>query len=469
MARFLFLHPNLPGQYKHLAPALAADQAHEVVFLTEQAVTRSLENVRKLTYAPASLNQSTAHPYAQSFDAGVATSLAVAKVCLDLRQEGFRPDAVIGHLGWGQGLYIKDVWPETRILNFFEYFYTAEGSSSAFFPNEGLDVGGRAKLRSRNATLLMSMTDSDWAITPTIFQFRQHPPAFWQKMSLLHDGVDTDAARPGPRRPLTLPDGGPTLTPDDEVVTYIARNFEPYRGFPTFMRAAARLQKERPKAHVIFVGQEGVSYGKRPPDGLTYRQIMEAEVSLDPARTHWLGYLPHHEMIRVMQLSRAHVYLTVPFVLSWSLLEAMATGCAVIGSDTPPVREVIEDGRNGLLCDFFSPEDVVDKIIRVLDAKDDMAAMRREARRTIVQRYALDLVLPFHVALAEDIAEGRIPPPTAERIRQFNRLFDHDPEHPPAGMMDWPAPPNDKADYVDLDLVRRLKAEHDARTGAPAP
>ncbi len=469
MARYLFLHPNLPGQYKHLAPALAADPKNEVVFVTENTVQRTLDNVRKITYALPK-DAGKPHLYADVFNTAVATSQVVARTLLDLKKnDGFIPDAVIGHLGWGQGLYVKDVYPDTRILNFFEYYYNPDGGSAGFLPGEELDVGGAAKLRSRNASLLMSMRDADWGTSPTIFQFRQHPREFWPKMSLLHDGVDVDAARPGPERPLTLSKGGPTLTPDDEVVTFISRNFEPYRGFPTFMRAAEKLLKERPKAHIIFVGQEGVSYSRRTPDGMTYRQIMEEEVSLDPERTHWLGYLPHNEMIRVMQLSRAHIYLTVPFVLSWSMLEAMATGCVVVASNTPPVLEVIEDGYNGITCDFFSPEDVVAKIIHVLEAPDKMIDIRKAARRTVIQRYALDITLPYHVGLAKDLAEGRTPPPTADKIRQFNKLHDQDPENPPARMDHWPKAPAEMANYLDMGIVQRLKEKLDTEKKTASP
>ncbi len=468
MARYLFLHPNLPGQYKHLAPALASDPKNEVVFVTESTVRRTLDNVRKVTYAVPQ-DKGKPHLYADVFNTATATSQVVAKTLLDLKKDGFVPDAVIGHLGWGQGLYVKDVFPDTKILNFFEYYYNSEGGSAGFLPGEDLDIGASAKLRSRNAPLLMSMRDADWATAPTIFQFRQHPREYWSKMSLLHDGVDVDAARPGPARALTLPNDGPTLSPDDEVVTFISRNFEPYRGFPTFMRAAKALLKERPKAHIIFVGQEGVSYSRRTPEGMTYRQIMEAEVNLDPERTHWLGYLPHHEMIRIMQLSRAHVYLTVPFVLSWSMLEAMATGCVVVASNTPPVLEVIEHGHNGIICDFFRPDDVVAKIIDVLEAPDKMADLRREARSTIIRRYALDVTLPFHVGLAKDLAEGRTPPPTADKILQFNRLHDQDPENPPARMNNWPKPPAEMTDYLDMSIVQRLKKELDAKKSKAKP
>ncbi len=469
MARYLFLHPNLPGQYKHLAPALAAKPGNEVVFLTEDTVQRTLPGVRKITYPLDRQAPKAPHPYAEVFTTAVQTSHEVAKVCYTLRKEGFVPDAIVGHLGWGQGLYIKDVFPEAPILGFNEYYYGHESGSSNFLPNETLDVGASAKLRSRNASILMSMADADWAVSPTIFQFRQHPEAFWSRTSLLHDGVDVDLARPGPPRALTLPNGGPTLQPDHEVVTYISRNFEPYRGFPTVMRAASMLQKERPNVHVIFVGQDGVSYSRRPPDGITYRQIMEAEVDLDPERTHWLGYLKYNEMIRVMQQSHAHIYLSVPFVLSWSMLEAMATGCVVIGSNTAPVLEVLEDGVNGLTCDFFSPEDVVAKTIHALENREDMMELRRAARRTIVQRYALDLVLPYHIGLVEDLAAGMRTPPTADKIRAFNALHDQDPVNPPPRMDVRPTPPEDFGDYVDIEIVRQLKEDYDRQGGSSTP
>jgi glycosyltransferase involved in cell wall biosynthesis len=257
----------------------------------------------------------------------------------------------------------------------------------------------------------------DWGIAPTVWQWSLHPKEFQPKISVLHDGIDVALCRPDAQASVTLP-SGKTFTKGDEVVTYIARNFEPYRGFPTFMRTAEILLRARPNLHIIAVGADSVSYGKSAPKGTTYRQLLSQEVSLPQDRIHWTGSVPYGDLLKVFQVSKAHLYLTYPFVLSWGMLEAMACGVALVASDTKPVREVIAHGHNGLFADFFSPDDVAAKLLQLLDSPDDNAAMRAAARATVLERFALQDVLPLHLRLVEELAAGQIPPPVAVDIRQ---------------------------------------------------
>ena len=198
----------------------------------------------------------------------------------------------------------------------------------------------------------------------------------------------------------------------DEVVTYVARNLEPYRGFHVFMRALPDLLRRRPKAHVVIVGGDGVSYGRAAPGGVTWKAMLLKEIGgVDESRVHFTGKIPYDRFVELLQISRAHVYLTYPFVLSWSMIEAMSAGCIVVGSATGPVQEVITHGENGLLVDFFSGKQLVDGVCRALDGGADIAAMRRRARETAVERYDVHRCLQAQWQLLSSLARGRAAPP----------------------------------------------------------
>lgn len=404
--KLLFVHQNTPGQYKHLAPAMAA-LGHEVVFVGK--AQRALPGVTTVAYAPSRKPAKEAHHYLRGFEDQVLHGQAVARVGLDLIKRGFVPEVICAHPGWGEALFLKDVFPDARLLAFCEFFYRSRGSDVGFDPALEVSLETACRIRCKNATLLTSLEAADWGVSPTEWQRRQHPEAWQSKISLVHDGVDTERCRPDEEATVALPDGR-TLSRRDEVVTYVARNLEPYRGFPTFMHAAAEILRRRPKAEILVVGGDEISYGARPAGGATWRETLLKEVDLDPGRVHFLGRVPYDQFLRIVQVSRAHIYLTYPFVLSWSMLEAMACGAVVVGSATPPVAEVIEDGRNGLLADFFDPKAVADRVEEALAAPERMAEIRAAARRTVVERYDLRTVcLPAQVRIIEDLHAGRTP------------------------------------------------------------
>jgi glycosyltransferase involved in cell wall biosynthesis len=255
-----------------------------------------------------------------------------------------------------------------------------------------------------------------WGQTPTNWQREQYPPIHRERISVIHEGIDTGAVRPDATARLWLR-GGISFAPGDEVVTYSARNLEPYRGFHVFMRALPKVLERRPNARVIIVGSDGVSYGRRPEQAANWREYMlnELDGRLDLRRIHFVGWLPYQQYLAVLQLSAVHVYLTYPFVLSWSLLEAMAAGCVVIGSRTPPVEEAINGIDNGHLVDFFDADGLADRICSVLRNPAASAAMRAKAREHVVAQYDLKTVcLPSHLALIRQLT-GR---PAAPRRRQ---------------------------------------------------
>lgn len=414
----LFLHPNMPGQYKHLARVMGASGQHRIFFITKHQ-TAEIPGVTRVTYGmpkpPADVKP---HRYLLPAEAAVRQGQQVWRVARVLKdQQGFVPDIIVCHPGWGDALFMKDLFPGARMLSFCEFYYRATGADVGFDPAEPVTDDDAPRVRVKNAVNNLNLEMMDWGIAPTVWQWSLHPSAYQPRISVLHDGIDVARCVPDASASITLPNGK-TFRKGDEVVTYIARNFEPYRGFPTFMKAAEILLKARPNAHIIAVGADSVSYGKRAPDGTSYREMIGREVQLPAERIHFTGTLPYDDLLRVFQVSAAHLYLTYPFVLSWGMMEAMACGVAMVASNTKPVLEVVEDGRNGLLADFHSPEDVAAKLIRLLESADDNAAMRKAARDTIVQRFALEDVLPLHVRLVEDVAAGQFPPTVAQEILQ---------------------------------------------------
>ncbi|MBL8666625.1 MAG: glycosyltransferase family 4 protein [Rhodospirillales bacterium] len=408
----LFVHQNFPGQYLHLAPALAArGDAVTALTIGERGAQRGLRVVR---YTPQRSSSAALHPWVADLETKVIRGEAAANAAAALREGGYRPDVICAHPGWGEALFLKDVFPDARLLSFIEFFYRVDGADFGFDPEFAeADLAGRCRLRLKNANSLLNLDAADWCISPTHWQASTVPAAYRSRLSVVHDGIDTQRIRPAPQARVELARARTTLRPGDEVLTFVNRNMEPYRGFHVFMRALPEIQRRRPNLMTLIVGGDDVSYGKRLPPGQTWRQKMLAEIGgrLDMDRVRFVGHIAYGDFLAVLQVSAVHVYLTYPFVLSWSMLEAMAAGCVVVGSATAPVEEVIADGDNGLLVDFFSTTQIADAVDRVLDHPDRMAAMRARARQTIVERYDLTRVcLPRQMALVDALASARRPP-----------------------------------------------------------
>jgi glycosyltransferase involved in cell wall biosynthesis len=364
--------------------------------------TGSIPNVDKRVFTPARSAEAPTHHYVRPFENAVLHGQAVYRLCERLKREGFVPDVICSHAGFGPSLFIKDVFPDTPLLGYFEWFYHAQGSDADYLDGP-VSADDACRIRSRNATILMELANCDWGLCPTVFQRGQFPPAFQNKLTLMHDGIDTDFFSPKPNSRMVLP--GLDLSGAGKVVTYATRGMEPYRGFPQFMRAADLLLKERPNLHIIVGGDDSVSYSRRPPPGRTYKQILLDELpDLDRSRLHFVGPLAYPVYRDLLRASDVHVYLTVPFVLSWSLLEALSTGCLVVGADNAAVREVIEPGVNGLLADFFTPADLAAKVASALDQRQAMEPIRATARQRVIERYALTDLLPRHLQLIRHLA-----------------------------------------------------------------
>ncbi|MEH1923180.1 glycosyltransferase family 4 protein [Nostoc sp.] len=394
--KILFLHPNFPSQFRNLAIVLGKDPNYQVVFGTNRR-EGEIPGVYKAIYTPSREAAPQTHHYVRNLENAVLTAQAVYRVAEKLKAEGFVPDIIYGHSGWGPTLFMKDVFPKAELLCYFEWFYHAHGSDADFDPNEPLNADDECRIRVKNAPILTDLYSCDRGLSPTNWQRQQFPKEYHKKLTVIHDGVDTQYFVPKPGAKLVLPRINLDLSHVEELVTYVGRGMEPYRGFPQFMETVALLQQRRPKCHVVVVGEDRVAYGKNLPDGKTYKQLMLEKLSLDLSRLHFTDRLPYNEYLQVLQASSAHVYLTRPFVLSWSMLEVMAAGCLLVASKTSPVLEVVQDGVNGLLVDFFSPDNIANRVEEALNNPQEMSAIRVNARETILKRYDLAKLLPQHL------------------------------------------------------------------------
>ncbi len=407
--RVLFVHQNFPGQYRHVAPALAARPGTEVVALGINPAP-ALPGVRHVRYAVAGRSTPGIHPLAANFETATLRGDAAARAASALKAEGFSPDVICGHSGWGETLFLKDVWPRARLLTFAEFFYSASGADSGFDPEFPPREGDAFRTRARNAGQLVAFEASDRLLSPTAWQASRIPAIFRDRLSVIHDGIDTDLLRPDPGARIILGRDRLSLGAGDEVVTFVNRNLEPYRGYHSFMRALPEILRRRPKARAVIVGGSDTSYGARPPDGRTWRQIFldEVKAELDLSRVHFVGKIPYRDYVDLLRISAVHVYLTYPFVLSWSMLEAMALGACVVGSATPPVAEVIRHRENGILVDFFSNEAIAEAVVSVLTDPGAVASLRAAARQTALAYDLRRVCLPAHLRLIEAVAAGGV-------------------------------------------------------------
>lgn len=389
--RILLIHQNFPGQFRRIAKLWHQQPGWDVLGMGRDTAP-GMDDVRWLKYKLHRTGNKDQHPYLRQMESAVLHGQAVARVLLKLKRQGWQPDAILAHPGWGETLYVRDVFPKARLIHFCEWYYgndiTTTDSDVGFDPEFPTTFDNLAKLRTWNALHNLNLEQCDVGVSPTQWQRSRHPAIYQPKIALAHEGIDTALLQPDASAHLTLSTGH-TVKAGDPVITYVARNLEPYRGFHVFMRALERVQKAHRQCHTIIVGGDDVSYGQKPTDAKHWREKMLREVSLDPTRTHFMGKLPYDTYRKVLQVSAAHVYLTYPFVLSWSMLEAMASGCLVIGSRTGPVQEVITEGENGLLVDFFEVGAMADRIVEAIDHQSDLRAIRSAARSTVVERFGL--------------------------------------------------------------------------------
>jgi glycosyltransferase involved in cell wall biosynthesis len=389
----LFVHQNFPGQFIHLAPALAA-RGHQVLALTGEANQRP-SGVKVARYPepePVTLSVPLTQLYAQSAARGARAAFAARQL---RDRHGFLPDVIFGHSGWGETLFLKEIWPQARLLVYAELMYQSSGLDTDFDPEFAREtLGARISTVARSAHLVQAMVQADAGLSPTEFQAATFPPDLRAKITVAHDGINTDLLCPNPNAVFECPQSTLRFKPGDELVTFVSRSLEPYRGFHSFMRALPEVLAARPEAHAIIVGEEGQSYGAPPKDAVSWKQraLEETRGRLDLRRVHFLGRVPYREFVSLMQVSAVHAYLSYPFVLSWSLLESMSAGGMVVASDTAPVREVITNGVNGRLVNFFDVPAWSAALIEALAKPRETWGLRAAARETVLNRYDLNRV-----------------------------------------------------------------------------
>ncbi|CAK6702008.1 glycosyltransferase family 4 protein [Synechococcus sp. CCY9201] len=409
----LFVHQNFPGQYRHIVRALAKAGGNRLVALAIEEPSEPIPaGVTHVRYGIRRASATDLQPWVQDVETKTIRGEACATAAHRLREQGFSPDLICGHPGWGEMLFLRDLWPEAPILTYQEFFYQAHGFDYDFDPElQGIPSWQDcARIRMKTANLLLNLEISNWSVTPTAFQRSSFPPAWRSRLSVIHDGIDTHHARPrADAPPLTLPDGT-TLRQGEPIVTFVNRCLEPYRGCHTMIRAIPELQRLAPEARLVIVGRtEGVSYGAVCQEGeWKDRFLAEIEGQFDPSRVHFSGHLPYKQFIPLLQLSAAHVYLTYPFVLSWSLLEAMSCAAAVVGSATAPVQEVIRHGHNGLLVDFFSPAELAASVAELLANRPLAERLGAAARATVLADYSLKPCLSRQLALMSLVASRAV-------------------------------------------------------------
>ncbi len=404
--KILFVHQNFPGQFLHVAPALAR-RGHDVLGLTVNTNPRKFDvNSARYQYTGKDITSQTfglAVRFAESSRRGADVAVAAAQ----LKKSGFEPDIVFGHIGWGEGLFLKEVWPKAKKIVYAEFFYSPYGRDTHFDQEFQKDtLNGAIWIKARAAGMALDLSDADYAVAPTHWQASTIPGQYQSRMRVIHEGVRTDLIKPNDQASFELPEKNLTLKSGDEVFTFVSRNLEPYRGYHIVLRSLPKVLRERKNAHFVFIGGDGLSYGTPAPGGKSWKETILDEVrdQIDPNRVHFVGFLEYSRFLSLMQISRAHAYLTYPFVLSWSMLEAMSAGALVIGSNTPPVAEVIKHGQNGLLVDFFDVDGWSNMIIDAMARPEHYAGLRVAARETAVKGYDLNSVcLPSMISFLESI------------------------------------------------------------------
>ena len=414
--KYLFVHQNYPGQYLHIIRHLMSQPGNEVAFITEPN-QNAIPGVRRLNYQVPTLNHEGTHPHIRDLNLALTRAEYVARIATNLKNLGFTPDVIVGHHGWGEMLNLVDVWPHAPIVGYFEFFYQTVGQDVGFDPEFPVAHDQYPRIRTMNAVNLIALALNQHGQTPTEWQRSLYPDWAQKQIRLLPEGAHLDLCKPDPAahtKPLSI--NNFVISPKDKLITYVARNLEPYRGFHVMMRALPELLRARPDAKVVMIGGNDVSYGARLAN-VTWREHMQRELAgkYDATRVLLPGQVPYDVHISLLKRSDAHVYLTYPFVPSWSLREALACGCAVIGADVAPVREFITDGKTGLLTPCLDPRRLAETILTVLDDDKLSRRLRIGARRYAEEHLDMKRHLTAYEDLFAELTNGKsrtvAPPP----------------------------------------------------------
>ncbi len=410
--QILFIHQNFPGQYRYLAKHYSENPSWECFAVGEKpCVKRQLhlipKNIKLLGYDMPEIENESTLGRTKGFSTHVYRSNALEKVLLRQKKQGLDPDVILAHPGWGEALYLKEIFPQAKLICFFEYFFSTTKNNINFDPEFPSTLNQQIHYRMVNTSALLALNTADVGVCPTHWQLSTHPKEYQDKLNVIHDGIDTDTIKPTLATQVALMKtsiGDIKISSNDEIISYSIRNLEPSRGFHSYMRALPELQRKRPNAKFIIIGGDEISYSSRHLSGKSWREVMLSEVGnqLDMQRTIFAGKIPYKSLLDIFSITSLHIYFTTPFVLSWSLLEAMACESPILASSTEPVKEVINDGENGMLFDFFSAKDLVEKAVLMLSSKELTTSMSKQARKTVVDNYDLKRIcLPQHIELIE--------------------------------------------------------------------
>lgn len=399
----LFVHKNWPAQFGGLCGFLKRS-GWDVAFATQREEASS-DTMRIVHFKSHRAASSGTHPYLRSLEDAVIAGQGLARAAIALRRNGWAPDVIVSHSGWIAGALAKTVWPDAAFVPYFEWFYRFPPVDRTPYDKPGDPLDSSARTRVRNLPFLLDFDAAEIGLVPTAFQAEQFPAHMRDRLVVMHDGIDTEAHCPGPgdaaRTRYAIPKGA-------KLVTSLARGMEPHRGFPEIMRAIARLQKRRPDLYAVIVGEDRVAYGSKLPQGESWKQRILGELDLDPERIRFPGRVSRIEMIELLRASDAHLYLTVPFVLSWSMLEAMSIGCVLVASDVAPVREFATDGRTALLVPSENADALVARVEFALDASGGLGPLRQAARQHIVEHLDAERILfPRKRDLLRSLAQRR--------------------------------------------------------------
>lgn len=401
--QILFAHQNFPAQFGEFGVYLARN-GWDVAFATAAEGAKPPPGCRMVKMVPHRDPTKGVHRFAHTLEKAMINAQAFANAAMRARDEGLNPDVVVAHSGWGSGTFAKAVWPQTKFVSYVEWYYRYPPVDAVQGPSAQTEEDGRAHALSRNTPILLDLAEADMVLCPSRFQAQQFPEKLRRDMVVMHDGVDTDYHAPSDYP--DLPDALKALPADAEIVSYATRGMELHRGFPEFMRALARLQAARPKLHAIIVGQDRVAYGPSREDGRGWKEAMQEELDLDESRIHWTGLLPRKQYLGVLQKTDVHVYLSVPFVLSWSMIEAMSTGCALVASDTDTVREAATDGEDALLVDHSDIDALAAGVARLLDDRRLAETLGEAARRTAIRNYGANWIWPWRDRLLTELVRA---------------------------------------------------------------
>jgi glycosyltransferase involved in cell wall biosynthesis len=417
--KFLFVHQNFPGQYLYIVRDLIEENQrhpgrHEIVFMSEPNLNQ-LPGVRKVTYARPPTGVAGAHPYAAEFEAAMRRAEACADGARQIKKLGFEPDIIIGHHGWGEMLNLVDVYPGVPILGYFEFFYQTEKADVNFDAEFPIPVTRFGGVRAKNAINLLALSLGQHGQVPTIWQKSTYPDWAQPQLNLLHEGVDLSLCKPDPaanKGKLIVNDM--TVLPAQKLITYVARNLEPYRGFHTLMRALPEILNRRKDVVVSIVGGDEISYGSAHPNG-PWREILLAELKgkLDLSRIHFHGKIPYDYHLALLRRSDAHVYFSYPFVASWSLREALACGCLVIGGDSPTVTEFVHHNQTGLVTSATDHNELAKTILTAFANPKRTAPLRQAARAYAEDHLDLKTYLANYRLLVETVTGKSLTPKPA--------------------------------------------------------